>query len=59
MAVVVPSAFTPSSPNNITKELARESMDLYFDLKQKGEKEVDEQEQQQQVIDAEATNAEE
>ncbi|KZB93099.1 penicillin-binding protein [Bacillus sp. VT 712] len=59
MAVVVPSAFTPSSPNNITKELARESMDLYFDLKQKGEKEVDEQEQQQQVIDVEATNAEE
>ncbi|TDB50791.1 penicillin-binding protein 2 [Bacillus sp. CBEL-1] len=59
MAVVVPSAFTPSSPNNITKELARESMDLYFDLKQKGEKEVDEQEQQQQVIDAEATNIEE
>lgn len=51
MAVVVPSAFVPSIPNTITKELARSAMDTYFELKKKGEQEVEEQEKDQQVID--------
>ncbi|MEK1828208.1 hypothetical protein AAAC51_00930 [Priestia megaterium] len=35
VAVVVPSAFVPSAPNTITKELARSALDTYFDLKKK------------------------
>ncbi|MFE8064988.1 peptidoglycan D,D-transpeptidase FtsI family protein [Priestia aryabhattai] len=34
VVVVVPSAFLPSAPNQITKELARSALDTYFNLKQ-------------------------
>ncbi|KWU61006.1 peptidoglycan D,D-transpeptidase FtsI family protein [Priestia megaterium] len=50
MAVVVPSAFIPSATNTITKELARSAMDTYFNLKKKGEQEVETQEGNQQAV---------
>jgi len=56
VAVVVPSAFVPSAPNTITKELARSALDTYFDLKKKGEQEVKDQEENQQAVIANDAN---
>jgi cell division protein FtsI/penicillin-binding protein 2 len=50
VAVAVPSAFLPNTPNTIAKELARSALDTYFDLKKKGEQEVINQEEKQKEV---------
>ncbi|TYR78985.1 penicillin-binding protein 2 [Priestia megaterium] len=48
MAVVVPSAFVRGTSNALSRELGRDSLRAYFDLKKQGEQELENKELQKQ-----------